>query len=147
MTQATATPPATVPADGDRFIEAFEAATLPAGAFHHRDHVRLTWLYLDRHPPAEVLARLGEGLRRFASANGVPNLYHETITWAYVLLIGERRAQGPAGESWEEFAGRNPDLLDWSDPVLGRYYTKELLASDLARKVFLLPDRLAVEAR
>ena len=42
---------------------------------------------------------------------------------------------------WEEFAASNPDLLTWRPSVLERYYTPEALGSDLARRVFLLPDR------
>jgi hypothetical protein len=73
-----------------RWIEAFEAATLRDGAFHHRDHVRTAWIYLRRFPPAAALDRFARGLRRFAAEKGKPGLYHETITWAYLLLIRER---------------------------------------------------------
>ena len=33
------------------FVDSFEDCTLPSTAFHHRDHVRLAWIYLRRHPP------------------------------------------------------------------------------------------------
>jgi hypothetical protein len=45
------------------------------------------------------------------------------------------------GASWEEFALLNPDLLTWKDGILSRYYRESTLKSDLARKVFVLPDR------
>jgi hypothetical protein len=123
------------------FIRSFEDGTLPNTAFHHRDHVRLGWLYLRRHPPLEALTRFADGLRRFAAANGHPGLYHETITWAYLLLIHERMARG--GEpTWEEFAARNPDLLGWKPSILDRYYAPETLGSELARRVFVMPDRI-----
>jgi len=96
--------------DDAEFLRAFEDHTLPGSAFHHRDHVRLAWLYLRRCPPLEALARFTEGLKRFAAANGSPGLYHETITWAYLFLIRERMAEG---EAFEGFAARNPDLLAW----------------------------------
>ena len=122
------------------FLRSFEDRTLPNGSFHHQDHVRLAWLYLGRYPILDALARFIEGLKRFAAANGRPDLYHETITWAYLLLIHERMARAPA-ETWEDFARQNPDLLTWKPSVLDRYYEKDTLTSDLARKVFLLPDR------
>ena len=78
----------------DDLIRRFEDGTLPASEFHHRDHVRLAWLYLDEEPPLAALARFAEGLKRFATRNGVPGLYHETIIWAYLLLIHERKAPG-----------------------------------------------------
>ena len=125
----------------DDLIRRFEDGTLPPSEFHHRDHVRLAWLYLEGEPPLTALTRFTEGLKRFASRNGKADLYHETITWAYLLLIHERRARAGAGESWEEFEARNPDLLTWKPSVLSRYYREETLASELAKRVFVLPDR------
>jgi hypothetical protein len=121
----------------DEFLQSFEGCTLPSSAFHHRDHVRVAWLYLQRCPPLEALARFTDGLKRFATANGHPGLYHETITWAYLFLIQERMAEA---ETFEAFAARNPDLLAWNPSVLDRYYDRETLGSDRARKVFLMPD-------
>ena len=125
------------------FVTAFEACTLPNEAFHHRDHVRLAWLYLKDMPPAQALTRFAEGLRRFAHAHGQPGLYHETITWAYLLLIRERMALAEEEGGFEAFAAANPDLLTWKPSVLGAYYREETLRSDLARRVFLLPDQVA----
>jgi len=127
----------------DDFIARFEDCTLPNSAFHHRDHVRLAWLYLRREPPLSALTRFVESLKRFAHANGHDGLYHETITWAYLFLVHERMATGPEGETWEDFAARNPDLLTWRPSILGAYYREETLASELARRVFLMPDKPA----
>lgn len=118
----------------------FEDATLPNEAFHHLEHVRVAWALLERYPPLAALERFSGALRRFAAAHGAPGLYHETITWAFVFLIQERRAAAPAGEVWEEFAARNPDLLQWKPSILERYYSRETLDSELARRVFLLPE-------
>jgi len=125
----------------DALIRAFDDGTLPPGAFHHRDHVRTVWLLLERHPALDVLARFSAGLRRLAAAAGKPGLYHETITWAYVLLVNERRG-APGTEDWPRFAARNPDLLAWKPSVLEtRYYRAETLWSERARATFVLPDR------
>jgi len=123
------------------FITNFEDCSLPNSAFHHRDHVRLAWLYLRRHPPLEALARFADGLRRFATANGHPGLYHETITWAFLLVIRERMERGEAGGNWEDFSRINADLLSWKPSILDRYYKPDTLGSELARRVFVMPDR------
>ena len=125
------------------FLNAFESGRLPEGGFHHRDHVRLAWLYLRRLPPAAALAKFSDGLRRFAASIGKSGLYHETITWAYLLLIRERMEREGPRQSWADFARRNPDLLTWKPSILDAYYRRETLESDLARRVFLLPDRLS----
>lgn len=125
------------------FVLSFEDGTLPNTAFHHRDHVRLAWIYLRRHPALEALTRFAEGLKRFATANGHAGLYHETISWAFLLLIHERMARG-SGTSWEEFAACNPELLTWKPSILDRYYAPETLGSELARRVFVMPDRIGI---
>lgn len=120
-------------------LSGFAGATLDA--FHHRDHVRVAWLYLRRDGLARALSSFPADLRRFAAAKHNPGLYHETITWAFLLLIHERMAD--AGEDFEAFAARNPDLLSWKPSAIDRYYTPETLASERARRAFVLPDKLA----
>jgi hypothetical protein len=124
----------------DDFAQRFEDCTFPIADFHHRDHVRLAWVYLRRHPPLEALARFTTGLQRFAAFHGHPGLYHETITWAYLFLIHERMADSTSGEGWEEFAARHPDLVTWKPSILDRYYDPETLRSDRARRLFVLPS-------
>lgn len=124
------------------FLAAFEDGTLPADRFHHADHVRAAWLMLREEPPAAALGRFSAALKRFATAKGKPDLYHETITWAYLLLVNERMESGGRSPGWEEFAASNPDLMTWRPSVLDRYYTAEMLGSDLARRSFVLPDRV-----
>lgn len=129
--------------DDAALLRQFEDGTLPGAAFHHREHVRVAWLYLKTEPPLTALYRFAEGLQRFAAAQGAAGLYHETITWAYLLLIRERMEREGAGATSEEFVDRNPDLLAWKPSVLDRYYRPETLGSELARRVFVMPDRAA----
>ncbi len=124
------------PADA-AFVRDFEAGRVES--FHHRDHVRLAWAYLEQESPARALDRFAAALQAFAASRGKPELYHETITWAFLLLIQERRAR-QAAPDFEAFAAANPDLLTWKPSILDRYYRHETLASDLARRVFLMPD-------
>jgi hypothetical protein len=130
-------------ADDRALVEAFERGDEPAGGFHHAEHVRVAWYYLQCHTLPEALARFSENLRRFATARGKPGLYHETITVAYVLLIYERLDGAARRLSWQEFADRHPELLSWKPSILDRYYLPNTLMSDRARRTFVLPDRLA----
>jgi hypothetical protein len=123
------------------FLAAFEDATLPEECFHHRGHVRAAWLLLRQEKPAAALERFSSALKRFAESKGKSGLYHETITWVYLLLINERIERGGRSIGWEEFAASNADLLTWRPSVLEAYYAPETLASDVARRVFVLPDR------
>ena len=127
---------------GDEVIERFERGLGPGEEFHHADHVRLAFAYLCQYPLLEALEKFSAALRRFAAARGKTQLYHETITCAYFFLIRERMARFECAD-WEEFAQRNPDLLIWKGGILGRYYEEATLKSDLARVVFLFPDKFS----
>ena len=118
------------------FIEAFESCTL--ADFHHPDHVRLAFLYLKESSLLEAIERFTTSLRNYAQSKGVPQLYHETITWAYLLLIHERMIDE---ESFDAFRARNSDLFTWKPSVLDSYYSAERLWSDRARRVFVFPDQ------
>lgn len=121
----------------DEFITQFQAGTLEP--FHHQDHMKMAWLYLQRASVLDAMARFTTDLKHFVIAKGQPNLYHETITWGYLLLIHERMASTPT-QTWEAFAAANPDLLTWERSVLKTYYRPVTLQSELARRVFIFPD-------
>ena len=121
------------------FMDAFRTGELAADAFHHRDHVRMAWLYVRAFGPAAAVGRFTDDLRRFAAAKGVPRLYHATITGAYLALVGERWQADPDA-SWEAFAAVNADLLRWKPSVLDGFYSAGRLWSDRARDQFLMPD-------
>lgn len=133
-------------------IAAFENCSLPAENFHHADHVRVAFLYLCQFPILEAIPRFSMALRRFAASLGKPTLYHETITWAFLFLIRERlvlQSSDVSGRppSWEEFKAHNPDLLNQkSNSILREYYADETLGSELAKRLFVLPDR-AISSR
>ncbi len=123
----------------EEFVAAFEACTLTPSQFDHRNHVRLAFLYLHEAPLLEALTRFRDSLQRYATSLGAAAKYHETITFAFLFLIHERM-QRAAWASFDEFADANPDLFA---PILTRYYKEETLASELARRVFVMPDARA----
>lgn len=127
----------------DELLSHFEAGREPPGGFHHREHVQAAWATLRREPLPAAIDRFREALRRYATAQGAARIYHETVTVAFLLLIHERMARGPARESFARFAARNPDLFEARPSVLEAYYQTATLKSRLARRVFLMPDRLA----
>ena len=122
-------------------MQQFEDASLPLDAFHHAEHVRVAFLYLRDYAATDAIARFAAALKRFAAKHGKEGLYHETITWAYPLMVRERMARSGRDEAWAEFATANPDLLRHKDGILKKYYRDETLASEVARGTFVFPDR------
>jgi hypothetical protein len=121
-------------------VQAFEASTLATTGFTHTEHVRVAWWYLRHAPLAEAIGQFSSSLRRFAAAKGVPGLYHETITVAFLLIIAERLHEA-RDLDWDAFAARYPELLVRRPWILTRYYSQELLDSPRARAGFVMPDR------
>jgi hypothetical protein len=121
-------------------LDAFVDTTLPSDQFHHQQHVEVAWWFLRKYGMPAALGEFTAAIKRFADAKGAAGLYHETITWAFLLLIAERQAKCGAA-CWDDFATANPDLLVWKPSILERYYSSETLKSELARTVFLFPDR------
>ena len=122
-------------------LEGFEKCTLANTAFRHEDHIRVAFLYLSRFPIVQTLQRFRDSLVRFAETHGKTDLYNETVTWAYILLIRERMARAGREQNWPEFKATNPDLFDRSRDILNRYYRPETLGSPLAKSTFLFPDK------
>lgn len=122
----------------DTWIRAFQTGRIPPEQFRHRDHAHIAWAYLSRWSFPEALGRFSHDLEHFATAHGRPDLYHATVTTAYLALIAERMAAGK-DDCWDAFAAANPDLLRWKDGALFEYYDLSILDSAFAREVFVLP--------
>jgi hypothetical protein len=125
----------------DELIATFEACTLQPSQFPHREHVRLAWAYLRREPLAPAIVKFCGGLKAFAASIDKAGLYHETVSWAFMLIIQDRIARGDH-HTWEAFAAANDDLLRNGRQLLERYYLPVTLDSPLARARFIWPDRL-----
>ncbi len=116
-------------------LERFVRGDCDPANFPHREHVRMAFEMLCRHSFTETALHYSRALRTMAIRASNPGAYHETITIAFLSLVAER-----AGNEmdFESFARANPDLLDQS--ALLRWYRPERLASDAARRTFLLPE-------
>lgn len=129
--------------DGD-FLSAFESCELPAGAFHHRDHLRLAWIYLRQLGPVEAGIRISVSNRRYAEHHGAAGKYHETITQAWLQLVASAATSLPPDAHFEQILDRFPHLLN--KDLLLDFYSAETLQSEAARKVFLQSDRKPLTA-
>jgi hypothetical protein len=118
-------------------LERFMRGEVDAARFPHREHVRMGFAMLQRYDFAESVLHYSRALRAMASRAGKPQAFHQTITIAFLSLIAERLEGG----QWDDFAGfarDNPDLLDKG--TVARWYRPERLASERARRTFLLPE-------
>jgi hypothetical protein len=131
----------------EELLSGIDAYTLPPEAFTHTEHVRLAWICLRKHSLLVAMAEFRRLLTGFANHAGKPCLYHETITFAYLLLVYERMTQSPPDMTWSAFAAAHPDLLSWKDGPFFRLYDKAVLNDRMARFCFVLPPSETAEAR
>ena len=119
-------------------LERFVRGELDAARFPHREHVRMAFEMLRRHDFAESVWLFSRALRAMTARAGKPQAFHQTITVAFLAVIAERMDRGGALE-YAAFESANPDLFDKG--VLALWYRPEQLASELARRTFVLPER------
>ncbi|MGJ7913945.1 hypothetical protein ACI48D_00505 [Massilia sp. LXY-6] len=119
------------------FIDTFTAGQLAPAGFDHRAHLRAAFLLLRDRPFLEACVAMRDGLQALAGKLGKPDLYHETMTVAFMALVAERAPPGP--DDWDAFIEAHPELCERG--LLDSYYSTALLASGAARTRFILPDR------
>ncbi len=120
------------------FLRTFEDLSFPADLFHHREHIRVAWLYLKSFDATRAAERMSEGIRRFANHQGATQKYHHTLTLAWMRLVAATLVETPEGLTFDQFLTTHPQLKDKN--VLAKYYSKELLQTAAARGGWVEPD-------
>jgi len=128
--------------DDKAFLHQFESAALPFTDWHHKQHIKVAYLYLRSYPFDEALERMRESLERLNIAHKVPDEpgrgYHETMTQAWLRLVHVTLCEYGPAENTEAFYEKNPQL---SQPkALRLFYSQNILMSARAKAEFVEPD-------
>src|SRR5262252_2457502 len=128
----------------NEFLAAFEARTLEE--FHHRDHIKVAYLYLRQYPLDEAIVKVRAGLQALAAAWGAPvddleRGYHETMTQAWVRLVHATMSDCGVAKNAETFCEQQPQLMKTTRLEL--YYSRERLMTWEAKRQSVAPDRAA----
>jgi hypothetical protein len=126
----------------EEFVRAFLDRSLSPAGFHHRDHVRLTWLLIRQVGEERAAVAVAEGIRRFAAAHGQPEKYHETLTQFWVRLIAHLYHARPELTTFAAFIDTFPWVLEKELPY--RHWRRETLGSRTARVAWVEPDLLGL---
>jgi hypothetical protein len=119
------------------FLVEFERGGFASTNFPHRAHLHMAWLYVTSLGVEPAIEKVTMGIRNLARTHGHSNLYHDTLTRAWVYLVAGAATPQPCG--FDAFVERNPELLD--KHLLNRYYSPDLLWSPQARTYWVPPDR------
>lgn len=128
--------------DDEKFLEQFETTVLPLEEWHHKQHIKVAYLYLRRFPFETAMVRMREGVKAFNAAKKTPEAidrgYHETMTQAWMRLVHFTLCEyGPAADA-EAFFEQSPQLQQAK--ILRFFYTKERFTSPEAKAGFVEPD-------
>ena len=132
----------------ERFVDAFEAGTLPRSAWTHTAHFVVGLWYVLHYDAETALDRMRRGIRSYNEASGVANTdssgYHETITVFYLWAIRDF-LEKHNGESSPAilFTKLVEDEITRKDYLL-RYYSEAVIFSNEARKTWVEPDKQAL---
>jgi len=121
------------------FRTAFEKGDIPPSEFHHRDHLRLAYVYLCEHETKPAFELFRRHVKKFLSDNGVPDdKYHETVTASWVQAVRHFMELCGSASSFEDMINHDNRLLDMN--IMLTHYREETLFSDIARREFVQPD-------
>jgi hypothetical protein len=130
----------------DVFLAEFEAGRLPLEQWHHREHIKIAYLYLRGHSFESALERIREKIKGHNKVHKIRNLptsgYHETMTQAWLRLVQLTLCEYGPAETADVFFEQNPQLSQ--KKVLRLFYSRELFMSPRAKAEFLEPDLTAL---
>ena len=118
-------------------LERFVRGEADAANFPHREHLRMAFEMLRRHDFAETAWLYSRALRLMTARVGKPEAFNQTTTIAFLSLIAERMERGGAPD-FAAFVRAHPEMLD--KRALSRWYRPEQLATEIARRTFVLPE-------
>ena len=128
--------------DDTEFLEAFETGALSTEAWHHREHVKVAYLYLNRYSFDDALRRMRDGLHVLNAAQKVPDApdrgYHETMTCAWLRLVHCALCENGCAVTSDAFVDQHSHLL--ARRALLFFYSRDRLMSATAKNGFLEPD-------
>jgi len=121
------------------FKDRFEAGEVKPSEFHHRDHLKLVYVYLCESSVQAANDKMRRSLTKFLKDNDVPaSKYHETLTFAWTQAVKHFMAKAGAPASFDEFITADERLLDTN--IMLTHYERETLFSNRARSEFVQPD-------
>jgi hypothetical protein len=128
--------------DDEVFLRRFETALVPREEWHHREHIKVAYLYLLRYSFEEAIGLMRAGIKRLNAAHGTPETptrgYHETMTQAWLRLVHVTLREHGPGRNATDFYEQHPELTQ--PKVLRLFYSRELINSPEARAGFVPPD-------
>ena len=122
-------------------VRDFENGTISRDGWRHAEHLTVALYYLSHHDYETALTKMRDGifnlLRAFEVNLSKEMPYHETLTLFWMRTVADF-SNSNNGASMTEKANELVEKFDKDYPL--RFYSRELLFSDEARKSFIESD-------
>ena len=123
-------------------VRSFEDASIARGVWKHAEHLVVALYYVDEYDLDTATTKMRDGLFNLLTEGFKVDLtkempYHETLTVFWMRTVDEF-SQTNNGMHLHEKANLLIDKFDKDYPL--RYYTRDLLFSDDARRRYVEPD-------
>lgn len=126
----------------EEFLKEYECLTWPQDQWHHREHVKLAYLYLRRYPFDAAMQKMRASLQAYNTKHNVPETlergYHETLTLGWMKLVHCALCEYGPSESADAFIDKHTQLL--SRRALLLFYSRDRIMSAEAKQQFIEPD-------
>ncbi len=123
-------------------VRGFETATIPRDKWRHAEHLTVALFYLVHHDFEFAANKMRNGILHYLKIIGVDlekeNPYHETITLFWMRMVSSYLSSKNKNSIVELTNGLLETCSDKDLPL--KFYSRELLFSDNARKEFVQPD-------
>ncbi|NND95782.1 MAG: hypothetical protein HKN47_00465 [Pirellulaceae bacterium] len=128
--------------DDKTFIAEFEACRWPLEKWHHRDHIKLAYLYLTQYSLEDTLDRIRSGIQAHNATHQVPDSltsgYHETMTYAWLRLVQFVMQEYGNSANADQFYDDHPELSQ--KKIIRLFYSPERFMSPDAKVKRCEPD-------
>ena len=131
------------------FVSAFEAGTLPKERWTHGAHILSGAWYVHALGPEKALVEMRKRIRAYNEAVGTQNTdssgYHETITVFWIRVLAAELARRPDAAR-AAFVAEAIEHFGPQRDILTRYYSFNVVKSTEARRMWIEPDLMTIEA-
>lgn len=119
-------------------VEKFERGTISDSEWRHEEHLIAACFYLANNDFETAVSKMRGGIRNLLDSFGADqSKYHETLTVAWMRIVADS-IKANNGRDIADLCEYLCVTLDRDVPF--RYYSRDLLLSDRARREYVDPD-------
>jgi hypothetical protein len=134
----------TTDAEVETFVHSFENCSLPRSEWTHGKHLVVALWYTRQHGREKATELMRSGILRYIGTHGSVTGYHETITLAWMAIVERFLNEQDSTRLVSTLAVELLAECGDKDYLL-RFYSKERLGSDEARRAWIAPDLRQIE--